>query len=84
MANRQHVYPTFTREHITDDRDCWCGPDIYRLCPECGEPPDGGEAGCWFCLGQQVKPLKGLVLVTDRYEIENNEAPLVIVHQEGT
>jgi hypothetical protein len=53
------------REHDTAGRDCWCGPQFYRVCDDC-------DAGCWKCE-------RGLILVTPE-EAEAIEAPMVIVH----
>lgn len=62
--------------HEDDSLTCWCGPDVYQLCPECG----GEEQGCWHCLPDHP----GLVRVPD-YELEvepDHHVPWIIVHQD--
>lgn len=62
-----------TREHDTDSHDCWCGPDLYWLCPDCG----GSAEGCWRC----GDPHPGLLLVPRDSPLLADDITLVIVHQ---
>lgn len=59
------------QEHETDNDKCWCGPDLYQVCPEwSGVPGDVCEAGCWACKGS------GLVAPYD------DTLDTIIVHQQ--
>lgn len=58
------------REHDTNSDKCWCGPDLWQVCPEwSGVPGDVCAPGCWACDGS------GLVAP---YSDENDT---IIVHQ---
>lgn len=48
--------------------DCWCRPDVFALCPECGDLPFR-DLLCWRCAGRGMIPFDGWA-----------EGPLHIVH----
>lgn len=63
-------------EHRTDGYDCWCGPQILAVCDDC----DG--VGCWKC-GYQATDGSGEVtglIEIDRSQVEEDERPIIIVH----
>jgi hypothetical protein len=59
------------KPHDTDNPDCWCNPDLFTICPECG--PDIYD--CWRCN----HPYRGLVPAT--YPMDADE-PLIIAHND--
>lgn len=54
------------REHDTDTLDCWCKPDLYRVCVEC-------DGGCWQCEGGKHE------LTREAAEWCND--PILVVHR---
>lgn len=63
--------PNIDGGHMTDDPDCWCGPEILQPCPECIEKADDKpNPDCFRCEG------RGLV---DEYD---EDMPSLIVHRE--
>jgi hypothetical protein len=57
-----------TREHDAESRECWCGPELLRLCSQCGPEP---APECWLCGGRGVVPAG---------DIDDDE-PRIIVHR---
>jgi hypothetical protein len=52
-----HVYPIEAREHVTRGTNCWCGPDLYRLCTACYSD----DLDCWRCGGEGIVPVAAIV-----------------------
>ena len=69
-----HVYPV-NKGHNTESPQCWCGPEMLKLCPECadekrwlGSPPD-----CWRCGGRGIVPVNapGEVQIVSHRDVES-------------
>ncbi len=47
------------REHIEEGENCWCGPTVFQVCPECDDDPEEvirtgtviAKKECWRCDG---------------------------------
>ncbi len=40
------------REHDEGDKGCWCGPELWQICPEWGGEIDACAETCWRCHGE--------------------------------
>lgn len=59
-----------SRPHEEDNEHCWCGPDLFQVCPECEREVANEGPPCWRCNR------KGLV------EPYDEDFPMVIVHKD--
>lgn len=62
------------RRHDTSGTDCWCGPDVREVCPECAEAET--SAGCWRCWGVGAIPCEDPARYDGPYA-------LMVVHRES-
>lgn len=78
-------------DHDLGSPDCWCDPELHRICPACEPEPaeevresleeaiglivEAADPDCWRCGGE------GLVGEPDAWEAER--APVLVVHREG-
>lgn len=78
-------------DHDLGSPDCWCEPELHRVCPECDPEPSGevretrqgavaliseaADPNCWRCGG------RGTIGEPDRWEADH--LPLLVIHNEG-
>lgn len=78
-------------DHELGSADCWCDPELHRICPECEPQPkhevresleeaiglivEAADPDCWKCGGD------GLVGEPDGWEA--GRSALLVIHNQG-